>query len=678
MTHAQAKERHAQLAAEIRRHDHRYYVLARPEIRDQDYDRLYRELLDLEKEFPDLCMPDSPSQRVGGKPLSEFASVQHAVPMMSLDNTYSQEELREFVHRVQRLLPGEVLEWTVEPKVDGVAVSLRYEDGALALGATRGDGTTGDDITANLKTIRSIPLRLQTDGTERPPAVLEVRGEVFMTRSGFAKLNAEREAAGEERFANPRNATAGSLKQLDPQLVARRPLDIVLYGAGLIQAGKRSPKTQTELLDWLKELGLKTPERVWVCRYEEELIIAIAELDQLRRDLDYETDGAVIKLNPFALRERVGATSKAPRWAIAYKYAAEQAATKLKAITIQVGRTGALTPVAELEPVFLAGSTISRATLHNEEELRRKDIRVGDTVLLEKAGEVIPAVIAVQTDARDGSEQPFTFPKECPECGTPAVRETTAGGEGVVWRCPNPDCPAQVRGRLEHWCARGAMDIEGGGEVLIRQLVEHGLVQNVADLYRLKLDEVAALERMGEKSAQNLLDGIAASKQRDLWRLLFGLGILHVGAGVAKALARDFATLDEVFEAGLDRLLEVEDVGEVIAVSLQQWHGDPQNRDLIERLRKAGLNFESTLYRGKSAGGVFCGKTFVLTGTLPALTRKEATAKIESLGGKVSGSVSKKTDYVLAGTEAGSKLEKAQKLGVKILDEAEFRKLCGG
>jgi DNA ligase (NAD+) len=408
------------------------------------------------------------------------------------------------------------------------------------------------------------------------------------------------------------------------------------------------------------------------------LIIAIAELDQLRRDLDYETDGAVIKLNPFALRERVGATSKAPRWAIAYKYAAEQAATKLKAITIQVGRTGALTPVAELEPVFLAGSTISRATLHNEEELRRKDIRVGDTVLLEKAGEVIPAVIAVQTDARDGSEQPFTFPKECPECGTPAVRETTAGGEGVVWRCPNPDCPAQVRGRLEHWCARGAMDIEGGGEVLIRQLVEHGLVQNVADLYRLKLDEVAALERMGEKSAQNLLDGIAASKQRDLWRLLFGLGILHVGAGVAKALARDFATLDEVFEAGLDRLLEVEDVGEVIAVSLQQWHGDPQNRDLIERLRKAGLNFESTLYRGKSAGGVFCGKTFVLTGTLPALTRKEATAKIESLGGKVSGSVSKKTDYVLAGTEAGSKLEKAQKLGVKILDEAEFRKLCGG
>jgi DNA ligase (NAD+) len=676
MTPAEAQQRHAALAAQIHRHDHAYYVLAHPEISDREYDALYRQLLDLEKEFPNLVTPDSPSQRVGGKPLSEFASVQHAVPMMSLDNTYSQEELREFVQRVQKLLPGETLEWTVEPKIDGVAVSLRYENGVLAAGATRGDGTTGDDITENLKTIRSVPLRLH--GADGPPQVLEVRGEVFMSKAGFAKLNEEREAAGEERFANARNSTAGSLKQLDPRLVARRPLEIVLYGTGQVEDGAgRTPRTQTELLAWLGKLGFKTPERMWRCRSVDELLAAITELDQLRRGFAYETDGAVVKLNSFALRERVGVTSKAPRWAIAYKYAAEQAATKLRAITIQVGRTGALTPVAELEPVFLAGSTISRATLHNEEELRRKDIRVGDTVVIEKAGEVIPAVVSVVLEKRAGSEQVFAFPRACPECGSTVSRETVAAGEGVVWRCPNPDCPAQVRGRLEHWCARGAMDIEGGGEALIRQLVERGLVLDVADLYRLKLDELVSLERMGEKSAQNFLDAITASKQRDLWRLLFGLGILHVGAGVAKALARAFPNLDDIFAAGPDRLLAVEDIGEVIAESLAHWHGDSRNRDLIERLRKAGLNFESSIYQDRAAAGVFSGKTFVLTGTLPTMTREQAAAKIESLGGKVSGSVSKKTDFVLAGSEAGSKLDKAQKLGVRIIDEAEFLKLCG-
>jgi len=676
MTHAEAQQRHAVLAAQIRRHDHAYYVLARPVISDREYDALYRQLLDLEKEFPSLVTPDSPSQRVGGKPVSEFAPVRHAVPMMSLDNTYSQEELREFVQRVQKLLPGEPLEWTVEPKIDGVAVSLRYENGVLAVGATRGDGATGDNITENLKTIRSLPLRLQSAAT--PPQVLEVRGEVYMSKAGFAKLNEEREAAGEERFANARNSTAGSLKQLDPRLVARRPLDIVLYGAGQVEDGAgRAPRTQTELLAWLRELGFKTPERVWLCRSVEELLAAITELDQLRRAFVYETDGAVVKLNSFALRERVGVTSKAPRWAIAYKYAAEQATTKLRAITIQVGRTGALTPVAELEPVFLAGSTISRATLHNEEELRRKDIRVGDTVVIEKAGEVIPAVAGVVLEKRTGNEQPFVFPKTCPECGSLVSRESVGAGEGVVWRCLNPDCPAQVRGRLEHWCARGAMDIEGGGEALIRQLVERGLVLDVADLYRLKFDELVSLERMGEKSAQNFLDAIAASKQRDLWRLLFGLGILHVGAGVAKALARAFPNLDDLFAAGPARWQEVEDVGEVIAESLTHWHGDSRNRNLIERLRKAGLNFESSIYQGRAAGGLFSGKTFVLTGTLPTMTREQAAAKIEALGGKVSGSVSKKTDFVLAGAEAGSKLDKAQKMGVRIIDEAEFLKLCG-
>lgn len=676
MTHVEASRRHAELAAQIHRHDHAYYVLARPDISDFEYDRLYRELLELEEAFPDLCTPTSPSQRVGGKPLSEFASVQHAVPMMSLDNTYSQEELREFVHRLQKLLPGESLEWTVEPKVDGVAVSLRYEAGVFTVGATRGDGTTGDDITANLRTIRSLPLKLVGDCV---PSVLEVRGEVFMTKSGFAQMNVAREAAGEERFANPRNATAGSLKQLDPRLVAKRPLDIVLYGAGQgFETEGSQPSTQTQLLELLKRFGLKTPERLWTCRSPEELLAAIEELDELRRGFDYETDGAVIKLNAFALRERVGVTSKAPRWAMAYKYAAEQATTRLKAITIQVGRTGALTPVAELEPVFLAGSTISRATLHNEEELARKDIRVGDAVIIEKAGEVIPAVVGVVLAQRTGNEQPFVFPKTCPECGSAAKREAVAAGEGTVWRCPNPDCPAQVRGRLEHWCARGAMDIEGGGEVLVRQLVEKGLALDVAELYRLKVEEVAALERMGEKSAKNFIDGINASKQRDLWRVLFGLGILHVGAGVAKALARAFPNLDELFAASVDQLQSVDDVGAVIAESLQEWWSDSRNRELIERLRKGGVNLDSALFQSGSAVGPFAGKTFVLTGTLPTLTREQAAAKIESLGGKVSSSVSKKTDYVLAGEEAGSKLAKAEKLGVKVIDEKAFHELCGG
>lgn len=699
MTHAEAARRYAALCDEIRRHDHAYYVLAKPSISDQEYDRLSRELLDLEKAFPDLVTPDSPSQRVGGQPLSEFRPHQHAVPMMSLDNTYSREEVREFVQRVQRLLPGEKLEWFLEPKIDGVAISLTYRDGVLAVGATRGDGATGDDITANLKTIRSIPLRLNSPaagGKKRSvsepgpdlfgnvpapasglPSSLEVRGEVFMTKAGFKKLNADRAAAGEETFVNPRNAAAGSLKQLDPRIVAKRPLDIIVYGAGQV-VGKAQPATQSELVAWLESFGFRTPERTWLCRSEEELIRAIEDLDQIRKNLAYETDGAVIKLNPLALRERCGATAKAPRWAIAYKYAAEQAETRLKTITVQVGRTGALTPVAELEPVFVAGSTVSRATLHNEEELRRKDIRVGDRVIIEKAGEVIPAVVRVVLEKRTGKEQVFQFPKNCPECGSRVSRDSLTGSEeNVVWRCVNPDCPAQVRGRLEHWCSRGAMDIEGGGEVLIAQLVKNGLALDVADLYRLTLEELSNLERRGEKSARNFLEGLEASKQRDMWRLLFSLGILHVGTGVAKALGRAFANLDDVFNASFERLLEVEDVGEIIAHSIVHWYGDARNRKLVDRLRAAGLNFNSSLYQPAKAAGPFAGKTFVLTGTLPSMTREEATAKIEALGGKTSSSVSKKTDFVLAGAEAGSKLDKAQKLGVKIIDEAEFLKMCG-
>jgi DNA ligase (NAD+) len=680
MNFNEAKARHAQLVEEIRRHDHAYYVLAQPTISDRDYDRLYHELLDLEKQFPALVTPDSPTQRVSGQPLKEFKQVEHLQPMLSLDNTYSQEDVRDFVNRVQKLLSDEKLEWIVEPKIDGVAINLRYEQGVFTCGSTRGDGTTGDDITANLKTIRSIPTRLHRNKGDATPAILEARGEVYLTKTGFEKLNAERKAAGEEEFANPRNAAAGSLKQLDSRMVAKRPLDIVVYGLGQVEGAPQQPGQHDQMLAWLKELGFKTPDRTWHCCSAEELLAAIDALDQVRRKFAYETDGAVIKLNSFAQREIAGFTSKAPRWSIAYKYAAEQAETLLKGITVQVGRTGALTPVAELEPVFLAGSTISRATLHNEDYIRQKDIRIGDTVKIEKAGEVIPAVVDVVLARRAGKEVTFRFPAQCPECGSKVARAPgiDEGDEGVVWRCLNPDCPAQVRGRLEHWCARGAMDIEGGGEVLVRQLVQTGLVRDVAELYSLKLSDVAGLERMGEKSARNFLDGVEASKQRDMWRVLFGLGILHVGAGVGKALGRGFATLDDVFAASVDQLTECEDIGEVIAQSVVQWHGDPRNRQLIERLRKAGLNFKSALYQPKAKAGPLAGKTFVLTGTLPTLKREEAAAKIEAAGGKVSGSVSKKTDYLVAGAEAGSKLDKAQKLGVKIIDEPELLRLCGG
>jgi len=674
MTKEEAIRRHAELAEEIRGHDHAYYVLAQPGISDQEYDRLYHELLDLEEKHPELNTPDSPSQRVGGAPLSQFESVTHAVPMLSLDNTYSQEEVRDFIKRVEKRVPEEKLSWTVEPKVDGVAVSLRYEKGVLVTGATRGDGASGDDITNNLKTIRSLPVKLKGN----PPDVLEVRGEVFMPHEGFVRLNEQRAEEGENTFMNPRNATAGSLKQLDPKLVAKRPLDIILYGLGALEGDQWAPESQVELLDGLKSFGFKTPDKLWICSGADEMLAAINELDQLRHSFPYETDGAVIKLNNFALREFIGYTSKAPRWAMAYKYAAEQAETKLKQITIQVGRTGALTPVAELEPVLVSGTTVSRATLHNEDEIRRKDVREGDTVIIEKAGEIIPAVVRVVVEKRTGDEKEFEFPKACPECGSEAKK--TEGDNavlGAVWRCVNPDCSAKVRGRVIHFCSRGAMDIEGGGEVLVRQLVERGLVIDVADLYKLKVEEVASLERMAEKSAQNFIDGLLKSREQDAWRLVFGLGILHVGAGVAKALCRSFPNLDDLFQSSQTELTAIDEIGDVIAKSIVDWWDEPRNRELIERLKKAGLNFESSLYKSADEGGVLLGKTLVLTGTLPTLTRAEATARIEACGGKASGSVSKKTDYVLAGEEAGSKLEKAKKLGVPVITEEEFLKLIG-
>ena len=656
----------------IQAYDHAYYVLGQPTISDREYDLLYRRLVDLEQAHPELITPASPTQRVGGSPLSAFPSVQHGSPMLSLENTYSRGEVRDFAQRLQRVLPNESLEWTVEPKVDGLAVSLTYEHGRLVRGATRGDGATGDDITSNLRTIRSIPLDFGAAGNRgsvRVPDRIEIRGEVFLTLSGFRKMNAEKQAAGEEPFANPRNAAAGSLKQLDPRLVAKRPLAAIFYGVGEV-SGETEFQTQTELVAWLARAGFRTPERIWHCAGIDPVLEAIEALDAVRGGFDYETDGAVIKLNSLAARQRAGVTAKAPRWAMAYKYAAERACTQLRAITIQVGRTGALTPVAELEPVALAGSTISRATLHNEDELRRKDIRIGDWVWIEKAGEVIPAVVEVDQARRSGAEIEFQFPTACPECGGSVGRDARDGDTMSVLRCGNPECPAQVRGRLEHWCARAAMDIEGGGEVLVSQLVVKGLARDVADLYRLELATLAGLERMGEKSARNVLDGLQVSKSRDLWRLLFGLGILHVGAGVAKALARHFGVLDAIAAATREQLMEAEDVGEVIADSVHSWFQTPRNRELVERLRAEGLNFGTPL--SASAPRPWAGKTFVLTGTLPTLSREQATARIETLGGKVSSSVSKKTDFVVAGEEAGSKLEKAQKLGVQILDEAAF------
>lgn len=706
MTQAQAKARHAQVADEIRQHDHAYYVEARPTITDYDYDKLYRELLDLEREFPELLSEDSPSQRVGGAPLEKFEQVVHSVPMKSLDNAYSIEEVREFVARIQKLLPEESIEWSVEPKIDGVAINLHYENGRFTQGATRGDGTTGDDVTANLRTVKTIPLKLHAPAAPKPtkssqqdltpslfdfnnpqslkeigiPEVLDVRGEVYMTKAAFRHINKEKDEAGEAHFANPRNSTAGSLKMLNAREVAKRRLTCIVYAVAKSESAK-PPSDQFQVHSWLRSLGFYTFDHPgFICRHCSSIEDIISALDQIYESKDklaFDLDGAVIKVNSRAQRERLGITAKSLRYAVAYKYAPDQAETKLNAITIQVGRTGKLTPVAELEPVFLAGTTVKRATLHNEDQIKRLDVRVGDTVVIQKAGEIIPEVVRVVTDKRSGAEKLFHFPKECPECGSKVSKGAVVEDEGADWRCVNPDCPAQVRGRIEHWCARGAMDIEGGGEVLAAQLGKSGLVRDVAELYRLKLDELANLERMGGKSAQNFLDGIEASKQRDLWRVLFGLGIFHVGSGVAKSLGRAFADLDEIFAAGPARLAEVDDIGGVIAQSLTQWHGDPRNRDLLARLKKAGVNFKSALYNPAAALGLFAGNTFVLTGTLPTMSREEASAMIEVLGGKVSSSVSKKTDYVLAGEEAGSKLEKAQKLGVKIIDEAEFVKMCG-
>jgi DNA ligase (NAD+) len=653
-----------QLRQEIERHNRLYYEGAPTEITDQEFDALLRELRELEDPHPELVTPDSPTQRVGGAPIQAFEPVRHFVPMQSLDNTYQESEVADFVTRIQKLLPGETIPLTIEPKVDGVAISLLYEEGRLVRAATRGDGVTGDNVLENIKTIRSIPLQLKAAA----PARIEIRGEVYLPKKRFAKINEERDEQGLPAFANPRNAAAGSLKQLDSRLTARRGLEALFYSFGAFEGPM--PRTQSEFVGLLRDFGLPGPDRLWLAESVEQALEAIRELGTIRHDFPYETDGAVLKADLLAQRDQLGSTSKAPRWAIAYKYEPERALTRLRSITIQVGRTGVLTPVAELDPVFVSGSTVSRATLHNEEEIHRKDIRIGDHVLIEKAGEVIPAVVEVAKDRRDGTEQTFAMPSQCPSCGGPVLRED---GQ-VAIRCTNPSCGAQLRRRLEHYASRGAMDIDGLGESMVAQLVEAGLVQDLPQIYDLARDPLLALERMGEKSASNLLAGISASKERPLWRLLFGLGILHVGATAARKLAERFRTMDALAAATVDDLKATEDVGEIMAASIRQWFDNPKVRELLEKLRAAGLNFGERDEHATTGDGPLKGTTWVLTGTL-SVPRDEAAELIRRLGGTVSGSVSKKTTFVLAGEEAGSKLDKARKFGVKILSEAEFREL---
>ena len=713
---AQAAKRIAQLRDEIRKHDRRYYEEAAPTISDREYDRLYKELVDLEAKFPDLVTSDSPTQRVGGKPLQAFAQIQHRVPMLSLDNTYSEDEVANFYKRITRLLPDEKIPVVIEPKVDGVAVSVMYETGRLKYAATRGDGLVGDDITQNIKTIRSVPHQLRGAA----PKLFEVRGEAYLDRDGFKKLNKQREAAGLPLFANPRNAAAGSLKHLDPKIAAQRPLGIVFYGTGATEGV--DVDLHSEVFPLFKKLGLPTHENWWLADSTEKILDAIRKLDRIRHGFPYETDGAVIKVDALEQRERLGFTAKSPRWAIAYKYAAERVETKLLDIKVQVGRTGILTPVAVLEPALVSGSTVSRATLHNEDEIKRKDIRIGDTVVIEKAGEVIPAVVEVVRSKRPRNAKPFDFLKhihgKCPVCGGEVRRDP----EFVAWRCENIRCPAQATRRLEFFAARGALDIESVGGIIADKLVERGLVREPLDLFELKAAQLAELNLgteenprvFGEKNATKAIQSIERARSFPLSRWLFALAIPDVGKTTATDLARFHETIEDVANSKLlrdvlayhesksdkqaakeiaERLIKsgfaepskskidkhggiVTEVGPVVAKSVLDFFGSAEGKKILQRMKQLRIHPKTEKVSAKKMADLpLAGTTFVLTGTLPSMTREEATEKIEALGGHVSGSVSKKTDYVLAGAEAGSKLDNAKELGVRVIDEKEFRKM---
>ena len=650
----------------IHQHDHLYYVKNSPSISDQEYDALLRRLRELETAHPEHITPDSPTQRVGGKVDERFKAVVHPVPMLSLDNTYNVDEVRAFHQRVLKGLPDvpeDSIEYVVELKFDGLAVALTYENGLLVRGATRGDGLQGEDITANLRTLRSIPLKIDTESFNR----IEVRGEVYMPKKEFERINAEREAEGETPFANPRNAAAGALRLLDPAITAERKLGIFIYAVGFLD---NNPfKTHYELQEKLDALRFPINKHNRLCKNFESALVLIEEFRDKRKELDYEVDGLVIQLNSLAHRKKLGETSKFPRWAVAYKYEAEQAVTEIMDIVCQVGRTGSITPVAELKPVLISGSTVSRATLHNEDEIKRKDVRVGDQVVIEKAGEIIPKVIRVLEHSGKRA-QPFKMPNVCPECQAVLSR---LDGE-VVWRCVNSACPAQLKERLKHFSSRKAMDIDHLGPAVIEQLVDSGRVKNFSDLYTLKTEEVAALERMADKSAQNLISAIAKSKSAGLSRLLHALGVRHVGQRTAILLARKFRSLKTLQVTIYDELEKLDEVGPVIAESLQAFLDRDSNRQEIERLLEQGILMEEQGDAPES-WGLFDGQQFVLTGTLTRFTREEAKEKIQSLGGRVTSTISKKTDYLVAAASAGSKLDKAQQLGIQILDEEALQKL---